>query len=216
MTESSPLAIITGASGRLGSKTVQGFLDAGYRVVGFDRSASRDGAAPTLAVDATNEQSVADAFRRIEQEYGTPSVVVHTVGMWAMKPFVDTTLDEWKTMMDVNLTSTFLVFREGARHMAEQGGALIAVSSRQGSVQGAAQQGGYSASKAGVKRLVEAIAEEAAGTGLTAHAVAPSMILFDGEDGAGVTADDLVEHFLYLASPAGDSLNGVTLHAFGG
>lgn len=215
MNELEPLAIITGGSGRLGSVTMQGFLDAGYRVVGLDRSASDDGVAPVLAIDATNESSVAEVFGGIQKAYGTPSVIVHTIGMWAMAPFAETDLGAWRTMMDVNLTSSFLIFREGARMMAEDGGALIGISSQQGSVRGAAQQAAYSASKAGVKRLIEAIAAEYAGSGLTAHAVAPSMILFDGQDAKGVAAEDLVEHFLYLASPAGDSLNGATLHAFG-
>ncbi len=215
MTDTSPLAIITGASGRLGRLTTEGFLRAGYRVVGLDRVADEESKTPILAIDATDESSVHDVFERIQNEYGTPSVLVHTVGMWAMKPFAETELSEWTTMMDVNLTSTFLVFREAVRVMTESGGSLIGISSKQGSVRGAAQQAAYSASKAGVKRLVEAIVEEYAGTGLTAHAVAPSMILFDGDEGDGVPADDLVQHCLYLASHPGASLNGVTLHAFG-
>lgn len=215
MTESAPLAIITGASGRLGSVTVQGFLEAGYRVVGLDRSGRAIGATPVLTIDATAEDSVTRVFETIRASYGTPSVIIHTVGMWAMQPFAETELDAWQTIMDVNLTSSFLIFREGARMMAETGGAMIGICSQQGSVRGAAQQAAYSASKAGVKRLVEAIGAEYAGTGLRAHAVAPSMILFDGDEGKGVTANDLVEHFLYLASPAGASLNGDTLHAFG-
>lgn len=215
MSESAPLAVITGGSGRLGSITIRGFLDADYRVVSLDRTASDKGEVPVLAIDATSESSVIEVFGRIKETYGVPAVIIHTVGMWAMKPFAETDLQSWRTMMDVNLTSSFLIFREGARLMAEDGGALIGISSQQGSVMGAAQQAAYSASKAGVKRLVEAIAAEYSGTGLTAHAVAPSMILFDGEDAKGVAAEDLVEHFLYLASPAGGSLNGITLHAFG-
>lgn len=215
MTDSAPIAVVTGASGRLGTVAIRGFSEAGYRVVGLDRTASDEGSAPILAVDATSEDAVVAVFDHIREAFGTPSVIVHTVGMWAMAPFAETELQDWRTMMDVNLTSSFLVFREGARMMAEEGGALIGISSQQGSVKGAGQQAAYSASKAGVKRLIEAIAAEYAGSGLTAHAVAPSTILFDGEEGKGVAAEDLVEHFLYLASPAGDSLNGITLHAFG-
>jgi NAD(P)-dependent dehydrogenase (short-subunit alcohol dehydrogenase family) len=214
-----PLVIVTGASGRLGSLTMEGFLDAGYDVVGLDQAASNDGEAPILAIDATDETSVADAFNTIVGEHGIPTVVIHTVGMWAMKPFAETSLSDWSTMMDVNLTSAFLVFREAVRVMSdgEEGpfGTLIGISSKQGSVRGAAQQAAYSASKAGVKRLVEAVAQEYAGTDLTAHAIAPSTILFDGDEGDGVAVEDLVSHCLYLASESGPSLNGDTLHAFG-
>ncbi|MDA0378820.1 MAG: SDR family NAD(P)-dependent oxidoreductase [Bacteroidetes bacterium] len=213
----SPLALITGAAGRLGTVAVRGFLDAGYRVVGVDREARSGGDAPILAMDATDETSVAGVFEGIVIDHGTPSVLIHTVGMWAMAPLAETSLKDWRTMMEVNLTSTFLLFREAARRMADQGGTLIALASRQGSVQGAAQQAAYSASKAGVVRLVEALAAEYADAGLRAHAVAPSMILFGGEAGEakGVSAEDLVEHFLHLCSPSGASLNGATIHAFG-
>jgi len=220
MTDSTPLVIVTGASGRLGSLVVEGFLDAGYRVAGLDRTVKDGGAAPVFGFDAADEASVADAFDRIVRDHGVPSVVVHTVGMWAMKPFSETALSDWKMMMDVNLTSTFLVFREALRRMQGSGapasGRLIGISSKQGSVEGAAQQAAYSASKAGVKRIVEALAAELSGSGITAHAIAPSMILFEGDDGEGVAACDLVDHCLHLASDAGASLNGATLHAFGG
>lgn len=217
MAVQTPLVLITGAAGRLGTVTIHGFLEAGYRVVGLDRQEKSDAAAPILAVDATDEESVARGFDHIVSAHGTPSVLIHTVGMWAMAPLAETKLEDWRTMMEVNLTSTFVLFREAARRMAASGGTLIAMASRQGSVQGAAQQGAYSASKAGVVRLVEAVAAEYAGTGLTAHAVAPSMILFggEGEDARGVSAEDLVQHFLHLCSPAGASLSGATIHAFG-
>lgn len=217
MAVETPLVVITGAAGRLGTVTIRGFQEAGYRVVGLDRQEKTDAAAPILAVDATDEASVADGFDRIVRGHGTPSVLIHTVGMWAMAPLTETSLADWRTMMEVNLTSTFLLFREAARRMASSGGTLIAMASRQGSVQGAAQQGAYSASKAGVVRLVEAVAAEYADSGLHVHAVAPSMILFGGggEDAKGVSAEDLVEHFLHLCSPAGASLNGATIHAFG-
>ena len=217
MAVQSPLVVITGAAGRLGTVTIRGFQEAGYRVVGVDRQERTDAAAPILAVDATDETSVAQGFDRIVREHGAPSVLIHTVGMWAMWPLTETSIADWRTMMEVNLTSTFLLFREAARRMASSGGTLIAMASRQGSVQGAAQQGAYSASKAGVVRLVEAVAAEYADSGLRAHAVAPSMILFggEGEDAEGVSAEDLVEHFLHLCSPAGASLSGATIHAFG-
>ena len=217
MAVDTPLVVITGAAGRLGTITIRGFQEAGYRVVGLDRQEKTDAAAPILAVDATDETSVAEGFDRIVKTHGTPFVLIHTVGMWAMAPLTETSLADWRTMMEVNLTSTFLLFREAARRMASSGGTLIAMASRQGSVQGAAQQGAYSASKAGVVRLVEAVAAEYADTGLNVHAVAPSMILFggEGEDAKGVSAEDLVEHFLHLCSPAGASLSGATIHAFG-
>jgi len=217
MNSSSPVAIIVGASGRLGSRAAAGFHEAGYQVVGLDRVAANTPDWPVLEVNATDEDSVAAVFEQITKDHGHPHVVLQTVGMWAMAPFAETALQDWRTMMDVNLTSTFLLFRESLRAMQGSEGRLIGICSQQGSVRAAGQQAAYSASKAGVKRIVEAIAEEYAGSGITAHAVAPSMILFGGEDEGvqGVPVEDLVAHCLHLASDAGASLNGHTVHAFG-
>ena len=217
MQTETPLVVITGTSGRLGRVAAREFQKAGYRVVGLERSIPDGSPIPVLTADVTSDASVTEAFDRISAEHGTPSVILHTVGMWSMAPLAETTLSEWQTMMDVNLTSSFLVFREGARRMSGKGGTLIAISSQQGSVRGTAQQAAYSASKAGVVRLVEAVAAEYADEGIRAHAVAPSMILFGGEEEGtkGVMAEELAAHFLYLASPAGASLNGSVLKAFG-
>lgn len=219
MNTDSPLIVIVGAAGRLGSAAADGFLSNGYRVVGVDRSASAEGPFPILAVNATDESSVATTFDAIRSQYGVPQAVIQTVGMWAMAPFAETSLEDWRLMMDVNLTSTFLIFREAIRHMKEQDepvGTLIGITSRQGSERGVAQQAAYSAAKAGVVRMVEAISAEYADSDLHAHALAPSTILFGGENQQdGVRVEDLVSHCLYLCSPAGSSLNGATIHAYG-
>ena len=219
MSTTSPLVVIVGASGRLGSAAAIGFLSNGYHVVGIDRLASSDGAFPILSVNAIDESSVQMTFEAIRSEYGVPRVVIQTVGMWAMAPFAETTLSDWKQLIDVNLTTTFLIFREAVRLMTASGGlggTLIGITSRQGSERGVSQQAAYSAAKAGVVRMVEAIADEYATSTINAHALAPSTILFGSENAqGGVQVEDLVAHCLYLCSDAGGSLNGATIHAYG-
>ncbi len=219
MNAARPLAVVTGACGRLGTVLVDAFLTAGYRVIGLDRIVSEAISVPVLPFSAHDEQSVEDAFRRVWTEYGVPAVVVHAIGTWAMKPFAETALSDWNRVMEINLTSTFLVFREAVRLMQgadePSSGRLIGITSKQGSLRGVAEQAAYSASKAGVQRLVESLSAEMSGTGITVHAVAPSMILFDGGDGQGVAAEDIAAHCLHLATEAGASLNGTTLLAFG-
>ena len=213
------VVVITGAGGRLGQRMLAAFAEHGATVVAVGRDAEAipfpEGATGrSFSADMTDEADVERLFHQIDEAFSSLSAVIHTVGAWAGQPLTETTLDDFRAMMDVNLTSTFLCFREAARRMEAHGGRLVAMASGQGADRGQAEQYAYSAAKAGVVRLVEAIADEFDGTGLTAHAIAPSFILFD-EEGDGVPASDLVNLALYLCTPAGAALNGATLRAYG-
>ncbi len=213
------VVVVTGAAGRLGSRMMEGFAGLGATVAAIDRDPCRlpaDTPGQTFQADVTDEAETVAAFGQIGEAFGRVDVLVHTVGTWAGKPLLDTSLDDWEQIMRVNLTSTLLCFREAARLMQERGGRLIGIASGQGADKGVAQQAGYSASKAGVMRLVEAVAAEYEATGITAHAIAPSLILFDeAADRKGVPVSDLVDLAVYLCGPAGASLNGATLRAYG-
>ena len=200
--------IITGAAGRLGKRMAERFRDAGYDVAGVGRRCAWE-------ADLTAEQEVSRVFDEIERRHGPLYALVHTVGMWASSPLGDTNLADWKQMLDVNLTSTFLCFREAARRMGPAGGRLIAITAAQGADRGRSRQAAYAAAKAGVVRLVEAAAEEYHTRGITAHALAPSMIVYDGRRGSGVPAADLVQAALFLCGKGGASANGTTWRMYG-
>lgn len=210
--------VVTGAGGRLGTVLAQTLLDAGATVAGLDAhptDSAPDGVVMRVA-DLTDETAVAEAFEAIEKETGSIGALVHTVGMWDGQPFAETALADWQRMMDVNLTTSFLCLREAARRMAVRGGRIVGIASRQGSDGAVAQQGAYSVSKAGVMRLVEAIAAEYDGH-ITAAAVAPSMILFGGEDedAKGVAVEDIAALCAYLCGDGGAIHNGTVLRAYG-
>ena len=213
------VVVVTGAAGRLGRRMMHRFADEGATVAACDRDPCRlPGGTPgqVFKADVANEAEVVAGFRQIGDTFGSIDALVHTVGAWDGRPFLDTSLGAWEKIVRVNLTSAFLCFREAARLMQGRGGRLIGIASGQGADRGRAQQGGYSAAKAGVVRLVEAVAEEFEGTGITAHAIAPSFILFDeADDQKGVPVSDLIDLAVYLCGPAGASLNGATLRAYG-
>ena len=212
------VVVITGGTGRLGERMVRGFARHGATVATLDRMPPPEGlpgSCHAFQVDVTNEEAVNGVFEALPETCGPADALIHTVGTWDGQPFLDTSLDAWERLVRLNLTSAFLCFRAAARQMQGRGGRLIGIASGQGADRGVARQGAYSASKAGIVRLVEAVADEFAGTSLTAHAIAPSTILFDDTSEEGVPADDLVELALYLCSPAGASLNGATLRAYG-
>ncbi|MBT8399975.1 MAG: SDR family oxidoreductase [Rhodothermia bacterium] len=211
--------VVTGGGGRLGSKLVRRFLDDGANVAAIvisDEEAARVPSAETTALvkiaDVTDEDSVVTAFEELHDELGGLDAVIHTVGMWGQEVFAKTRLSSWEKMMSVNLTSAFLCFREAVRHMGD-GGTLIAITSRQGADRGVGGQAAYSAAKAGIIRLVEAVADEHASSGITAHAIAPSTILFE-EEGDGVQASEVVSLVVYLTNH-GPSLDGATVRAYG-
>lgn len=211
------VVVVTGAGGRLGRRLVARLAEAGARIAAVDLRAENltlhDGV-QGFGADLTDDAAVRAVFAQIAAAWGSIDALVHVAGMWTGKPLLDTTLADWRTNLDVNLTSAFLCFREAIRYM-DGSGRLVAMASGQGTDRGRAEQGAYSAAKAGVMRLVEAVAEEYKGTGITTHALAPSTILFD-ETGKGVPAEHLIDLILYLcADPAAASTSGATLRAYG-
>lgn len=214
---------VTGAGGRLGRRLCRHLAARGATLAALDRPDALDvleeHSGQTYPFDATDEGKVRTAFAAILERQGRLDALVHTVGAWAGEPLLETSQADFQHQIDLNLTSAFLCFREAVRQMQATDdpiGRLVGIASGQGADRGAAEQYGYSAAKAGVMRLVEAAAEELNGTGLTAHAVAPSTILFDEEtEQEGVPAKRLVELIEYLLSPAGEALSGATLRAYG-
>ena len=97
------------------------------------------------------------------------------------------------------------------------GGHLVGVASGQGVDRGVAEQAAYSASKAGVLRLVEAVAAEHRDAEITATAVAPSLILFGDEDpeARGVDVAEVAGLCVTLCGPAGTIHNGSVMRAYG-
>jgi NAD(P)-dependent dehydrogenase (short-subunit alcohol dehydrogenase family) len=222
------VVVITGAGGRLGQRLVHRFARHGAQIAALVRTEEEarripfpedvDAVGYAYPVDVSREDLVEACFAQINDQFGRIDTLIHTVGAWDGRPLLATSLDDWEHMLRLNLTTAFLCFREAARLMqqADNGGRLIGIASAQGADRGRAEQGAYSAAKAGVVRLVESVAAEFSDTGITAHAVAPSTILYDPSPGdTGVRADTIVETCLYLCSPAGAAFNGMTLRAYG-
>ncbi len=194
--------IITGASGRLGSRMVSFFREQGFRVVGIGRGSD-------FEADLTDEPATVETFAEIGRRHGAIWALVHTVGTWEERSLEQSSLRDWQRMQDINLTSTFLCFREAVSLMAPNGGRLIAITSQQGADGARANQAAYAAAKAGVVRLVEAVAEELHPRGIMVYALVPSTIIYDGNvNSRGILADQLVTSAIHLCGPSGQIGSG--------
>ena len=201
--------VITGARGRLGKVMSRQFEAQGDRVIAIDR----DGSGKYVA-DLVDESSVVSVFESVIREEGGVDVLVHSVGTWAQWSLLDTRLEDWERMMRINLSSSFLCFREAVRHMQNRGGTIIGIGAMPG-VEGASAMGGaYAASKAGLMRLIEATAAEF--PTVRCFGIAPSLIKYGGEAAGtrGVAAGTLAELAADLAT-TGTVVSGTTIEAYG-
>jgi sorbose reductase len=135
-----------------------------------------------IHVDVTSEASVAEGFRQVTDRLGSPDVLVNAAGITIWSDSLDTDLETWQRVLDVNLTGTFLTCREFARGCRDAGreGAVVNVSSMSAQVVNVPQhQASYHASKAGVDMLTKALAVEWAPLGIRVNAIAPGYVLSD-------------------------------------
>lgn len=170
-------AFVTGAARGIGRCIAETLRDQGAMVIAGDMKAPEISGVTGLAVDVTDEASVERAFASIEEQCGPVHVLVLNAGIFVIEPFEETTLSSWQRTIDVNLTGAFLCARRGLPGMRAHGwGRVVTIGSSAGKTGGAKSMAAYAASKAGVMALAKSIASEYARAGITANALAPSLI----------------------------------------
>ena len=159
----SRVVVVTGGTRGIGRAVVERF--AGDRVIALG----------SADCDVTDEAAVAATFERI----GPVDVLVNNAGISSSAPLARTTLDDWRSQMDVNATGAFLCTRAVLPGMLERGsGRIVVVASTAGRA-GARYTAAYTASKHAAVGLMRAVAAEVAGTGVTANAVCPAFVRTD-------------------------------------
>ena len=184
---SGKVAVVTGGNGGIGLGIARGLARAGARVVVAARSAQKSEAAVQelrslgcdalcLFVDVADERSVDALVGKTMSLCGRLDILVNNAGTNIRKPAHELALDEWRQVLDTNLTSTFLCSRAAYPHMKTLGGGKIINIGSMMSLFGAAFAPAYGASKGGIVQLTKSLAVAWANDNIQVNAVLPGWV----------------------------------------
>ena len=238
-------ALVTGSSRGLGFAIAEGLAAAGARLVinGVD-VARLDAAAATLrdkgytvdahAFDVCDEAAVVAAFEKLDAAGIAVDILVNNAGVQYRKPMVELATEDWRRVIETNLTSAFVVGREAARRMIPRGhGKVINIGSLTSEL-ARATVAPYTVAKGGIKMLTRAMTAEWATHNIQANAIGPGYMLTDmnqalidnptfdawvkGRTPAGRWGkpEELIGTAVFLASNASNYVSGQIIYVDGG
>ena len=238
-------ALVTGSSRGLGRAMAEGLGRAGARLlINGTRTEAVEAAVAEMRVaglsadpvvfNVTDEAAVKAAFEDLDHRGIAVDILINNAGIQFRKPMVELETADWQRVLDVNLTSAFVIGREAAKRMIARGkGKVINIGSLTSTL-ARATVAPYTVAKGGIKMLTQAMAAEWAEHGIQANAIGPGYMITDMNqaliDNPAFDAwvksrtpakrwgrpDELIGTAIFLASSASDYVNGQILYVDGG
>lgn len=239
------IVLITGSSRGIGYSMAEGFAASGAHVVingtskdnlnnATAKIQNKGGLVTGYAFDVTDSQQVEESVRLIESETGPIDVLINNAGIQLRAPLEEMKLENWKKVLDVNLTSAFIVSKMVGTYMiSRKKGKIINILSL--NAEGARPSiANYSAAKGGLKMLTKSLAAEWGKYNILTNAIGPGYFLTDltrplAENpefdswvkkkvplGRWGNPEELTGTAIFLASAASDYINGHTVYVDGG
>ncbi|MGN0410058.1 MAG: SDR family oxidoreductase, partial [Candidatus Fimousia sp.] len=181
-------AVVTGAGRGIGQVIAIGLAKAGAEVVIISRSGAEEtvnmiteagGKAYDLRADVTKEDEVNTSIDKIIKRSGKIDILFNNAGICIHKSTLEATIEEWKSVIDINLTGEYIMARAVGKTMIEKGikGSIVNMASMSGTIVNIPQwQASYNASKAGVIHLTKSLAAEWIGYGIRVNSLSPGYI----------------------------------------
>lgn len=228
---------VTGAASGIGAATAKKLMADGWRVACLDRNI--EGAKATagehgvaIPIDVADEASTTAAFGAVRDAFGGLDALVTAAGVIETTPFLDTAVDQFRRLFDINVIGSFLSVREGAKQMRPGSRICLVASISSYTGGGYVASGAYATSKGAVLTMMKSCARALGDKGIAVNAVAPGFIdtpfvaagMSDPVRRAQVVAavgkvgkaEQIAEATAWLISPNADFVHGATLIVDGG
>jgi NAD(P)-dependent dehydrogenase (short-subunit alcohol dehydrogenase family) len=173
------VCVVTGAAGGIGAETARRFREEGAKVVGVDLRGDVGGVELSIACDVADEDAVRSMYEQVSAQLGRIDVLFNNAGISPDDDVsvLDTSLEAWQRVQDVNLRSVFLCCKHGIPRLLEAGGGSVINTASFVAVMGAAtSQISYTASKGAVLSLSRELGVEFARRGVRVNALCPGPV----------------------------------------
>ena len=219
--------VVTGAFGTLGTAVVRAALDAGAVVAALDQAPAQKNPParlhPVGGLDLTVRDVAGSAIDEAAHVLGGIDALVNIAGTFRWETLADGDVDTWDLLYRVNLRSAVAMSQASIPHLRAAGGGRIVNIGAGAAAKAGAGMGAYAASKAGVARLTEALAEELKDERITVNAVLPSIIdtppnradMPKADFDRWVKPEQLADVILFLLSDRATAITGALLPVTG-